>query len=109
MVRVEVDTVIDRSIEEVFAYVSDIERQADWVSPLTESRKTTSGPTRIGTTYRQVAKFLGRRMQMECEVTDYQPPAVYAFRAKNGPLHLEMRFTLTSEGPNTTRVTQVAE
>ena len=109
MAHVEVDTTINRPIEEVFSYASQIERQPDWVSPLTESQKTSSGPTGVGTTYRQVAKFLGRRMDMECEITDYQPPTVDAFRAKSGPLHMEMRFTLTSEGPNATRVTQVAD
>ena len=109
MVRVEESVTINRPIEEVFAYASNIERQPEWVAPLSESRKTTSGPTRVGTTYQQVAKFLGRRIEMECEITAYEPPAVYAFRAKNGPMNMEMRFTLTSEGAQTTRVTQVVE
>lgn len=109
MVRIEVDTTIDRPAEEVFAYASDIERQPEWVAPLTESEKTSSGPTGLGTTYRQVAKFMGRRMELSCEITGYDPPTLYAFQAQNGPMHMEMRFTLTAEGPDTTRVTQVAE
>lgn len=109
MVRVEVDTTINRPVEEVFAYASDIDRQPEWVSPLTDSRKTSSGPTDVGTTYQQTAKFLGRRMDMNCEITGYEPPSLYAFRAKNGPMHMEMRFTLTPEGPDSTRVTQVVE
>ena len=109
MVRVEEHVTINRPIDEVFAYASDIERQPEWVSPLTDSRKSSSGPTSVGTTYLQTAKFLGRRMEMECEITGYEPPRVYAFRAKSGPLHMEMQFTLTSEGPDTTEITQVAE
>jgi uncharacterized protein YndB with AHSA1/START domain len=109
MVRVEVDTTIDRPIEEVFAYASDIDRQPEWVSPLTDSRKMASGPTGVGTAYRQTAKFLGRRMDMDCEITGYEPPTLYAFRAKNGPMHMEMRFTLTPEGSESTKVTQVVE
>ena len=109
MVRVEEQTTINRPIEEVFAYLSEIERQPEWVSTLSESRKTSEGPAGPGTTYRQVSKFLGRRMDLECEITAYEPPTVYAFRARTGPTHMEMRFTLTSEGPNTTQVTQVAE
>jgi hypothetical protein len=46
---------------------------------------------------------------MQCEITGYEPPTVCAFRAKQGPLTMQMRFTLTSEGPDATRVTQVAE
>lgn len=109
MVRVEERTTINRPIQEVFAYLSDIERQADWVSTLSESQKTTSGPTEVGTKYRQVVKVLGRRVEAENEVTDYQPPTLFAFRGKSGPMRMEMRFTLTSAGPETTEVTQVAE
>jgi uncharacterized protein YndB with AHSA1/START domain len=109
MVRIEVEATIDRPIEEVFNYASDIDRQPEWVSPLTDSRKTSGGPTQVGTTYRQTAKFLGRRIDMNCEITGYESPRLYAFRAQNGPMHMEMQFTLTSEGPETTRVTQVAE
>ena len=109
MIRVEEQATINRPIEEVFTYASDIERQPEWVSPLTDSQKTTAGPTGIGTTYRQAAKFLGRRMEVDCEITGYEPPSLYAFRGKNGPLQMEMRFSLTSEGPSTTRLTQVVE
>jgi carbon monoxide dehydrogenase subunit G len=109
MVRAEEHITINRPIEEVFAYLSDIERQAEWVSTLSESQKTTSGPTEAGTTYRQVVKVLGRRVESENEVTDYQPPTLFAFRGKSGPMRMGMRFTLTSAGPETTEVTQVAE
>jgi len=108
MVHVEERVTINRPIEEVFSYLSDIERQSDWVSSLSESRKTTSGPTSVGTRYHQVVKLLGRRMEIECEITGYEPPTLYAFRGKNGPLHAEMRFTLASEGTGTV-VTQVVE
>ncbi len=109
MVRVEEHTTIDRPIEEVFAYLSDIERQTEWVSTLQESQKTTTGPTQVGTTYRQVNKILGRTIEMQNEVTTYEPPTVFAFRARGGPTHMEMRLALTSTGPETTEVTQVAE
>lgn len=109
MVRVDVETTISRPVEEVFAYLSNIDRQPEWVSPLTDSRKTSSGPTGVGTTYQQTAKFLGRRMDMNCEITGYQAPTLYAFRAKNGPMHMEMQFTLTPGGSESTKVTQVVE
>lgn len=109
MVRIEVDTTINRPVEEVYAYMSDIDRQPEWVAPLTESRKTSSGPMGVGTTYQQVAKFMGRRMELNCKITDYEAPTRYAFQAKNGPMHMEMQFTLTPEESDSTRVTQVVE
>jgi uncharacterized membrane protein len=109
MVRGEESVTINRPIEEVFTYLSNIERQPEWVSTLVESRKTSSGPTAVGTTYQQVVKFIGRRMELDCEVTGYEPPTLYAFRARSGPMRSEMQLTLASEGPETTRVTQVFE
>lgn len=109
MARLEHSVTINRPIQEVFAYLSDIERQPEWVSSMSESRKTSSGPTEVGTTYRQIGKFLGRRTDLECEVTAYEPPTVFAFRGRIGPGQIEMRFTLSSEGPETTRLSQVVE
>src|SRR5881227_4381663 len=109
MVRTEIHGTIDRPIEEVFGYMSDIERQPEWVSTLSESRKTSTGPTGVGTTYQQTTKFLGRRMDMQCEITGYESPTVYAFRSRSGPVNMEMRITLSAQGTGTTEVTQVAE
>lgn len=108
MVRIEEQATINRPVEEVFAYMSDIERQPEWVSTLTSSQKTGSGPTGVGTTYRQGVKFLGRRMEMDCEILAYEPPTLYAFRARSGPMRMEMRMTLAASGTETT-LTQVAE
>jgi uncharacterized membrane protein len=108
MIRVEESVTIERPIEEVFTYLSDIERQSDWASAVSESTKLSSGPTGLGTTYRQVGKLLGRRLELNCEITAYEPPRLYEFQLLNGPLRGRMRFTLVSEGQGT-RVTQVLE
>lgn len=109
MVHVEERVTINRPIEEVFTYLSDLERQPEWVRNASEVRKTVGGPTKVGTTFHVVGKTLGRPMESDCEVTEYDPPSVYAWRGTSGPIRLEMRFTLTAEGPLTTRVTQAAE
>jgi uncharacterized membrane protein len=106
MVRVEESVTIDRPVEEVFAYLADIEKQ--WVSSLLESTKNSDEPTGEGTKYRQRAKILGRRFESTNEITAYQPPHVYEFQATSGPMHVRMRFTLISDGLET-RVLQVAE
>jgi uncharacterized membrane protein len=108
MVRVEESVTIDRPVEEVFAYLADIEKQPQWVSSLLESTKNSDEPTGEGTKYRQRAKILGRRFESTNEITAYQPPHVYEFQATSGPMHVRMRFTLISDGLET-RVLQVAE
>ncbi|MGI8825806.1 MAG: SRPBCC family protein [Chloroflexota bacterium] len=108
MVRVDQSVTIDRPSDVVFKYIQDIERQPEWASALQESSKMSSGPTGKGTTYRSVAKTLGRRLELVCEVSAYEPPRVYEFQTHNGPMHMLMRYTLTPEG-NRTRVDHMVE
>jgi uncharacterized membrane protein len=44
---------INRPIEEVYAYLADLEHTPEWNWAITETKKTTSGPATIGTRYRQ--------------------------------------------------------
>jgi carbon monoxide dehydrogenase subunit G len=108
MIRIEESITIDRPVEEVFTFLTDIDHQSDWVSLVEESHKLSSEPTAVGTKYRQVAKLLGRRLDATNEVTAYEPPHVFEFRGKSGPAEVQMRFTLTEEGSGT-RVLQSAE
>jgi hypothetical protein len=43
-----------RSPHDVFAFVSDLENAPKWNYALVETRKTSEGPVRVGTTYRQI-------------------------------------------------------
>ncbi|GAC1472748.1 MAG: hypothetical protein NVS2B16_28660 [Chloroflexota bacterium] len=65
------------------------------------SVKTSSGPTGVGTTYRQISKVFGRKIEMNNEVTVFEPPHVFEWRGISGPTHMVMRFTLTAEGQGT--------
>lgn len=44
---------IDRPIEEVYTYLSDLEHTPEWNWAITETKKTTAGPTTVGTRYQQ--------------------------------------------------------
>lgn len=44
---------IDRPVEEVFAYLSDLEHTPEWNWAITETRKISPGPVSVGTRYRQ--------------------------------------------------------
>lgn len=101
MEHIEESVTIDRPVEDVFTFLADIDRQAEWASLVQESVKTSSGPTAVGTTYRQVVKLLGRKIETNNEVSAYDPPHVFEFRGKSGPIQVQMRFTLTAQGNGT--------
>jgi len=71
--QLDQSVVIERPLEEVFAFVANRENDAQWAPVVTETRKTTEGPLDVGTTYEQAGRFLGRNVQMHFEVTEYEP------------------------------------
>jgi uncharacterized membrane protein len=73
MIRVETSVHIDRPSDEVFAFISNFENNPLWQSGQVEARFTSEGPLRVGSTYDQVAKFLGRRIESTFEVLEYEP------------------------------------
>jgi uncharacterized protein YndB with AHSA1/START domain len=71
--QLDKSVVIERPLEEVFAFVANRENDALWAPVVTETRKTTEGPLDVGTTYEQAGRFLGRNLEMHFEVTEYEP------------------------------------
>jgi uncharacterized protein YndB with AHSA1/START domain len=65
--------VIERPLEEVFAFVADPENDAQWTPMVTETRMTSEEPLGVGTRYEQSGRFLGRSFEMVFEVTEYEP------------------------------------
>ena len=59
IITVAVDIMIDRPAAEVFAYLSDFGKNSIWQRGMRECRFTSDPPLRIGSTYDQVAEFLG--------------------------------------------------
>ena len=83
--KVETSIVINRPLDEVFAFTADVENQPQWQSRLIEARKTSVGPIGVGTTWSSVAKFLGQRIELETVTTDYEPNRTYAAKSTSGP------------------------
>jgi uncharacterized membrane protein len=104
MAHFEHSVVINRPVEEVFEYMLDIHKVAQWRSGLVESEKTSEGPTGVGSTWREVETFLGRKMDSTNEMTEFEANKRFSYKATSGPIPLEGGFTFESvEGG--TRVT----
>lgn len=93
MAKLEISTVINRPVEEVFAFLSNPENYPKWISSSSEVKIISEGPIGVGTTFRPVVKFLGRRIEGESEVTEYEPNRRYATKSKSGPVPVEWRVT----------------
>jgi carbon monoxide dehydrogenase subunit G len=106
--RIDYSLTIDRTAEDVFAYLTDLERLPEWQSTAVEVRKQTEGPVGAGSRYTDVRRFLGRTIESTLEVTTYEPPSRFDVRATGGPVPFEVHHTLTPENGRT-RLEWVAE
>jgi uncharacterized membrane protein len=106
MARVEASVVINRPLEEVFAFASNPENDMQWESDVSDVEQTSEGPMGVGATYRGVIHFLGQRLEWASEVTHFEPNERVHFKLAAGPLDLEESCTFEPvEGG--TRVTVV--
>jgi uncharacterized protein YndB with AHSA1/START domain len=103
MVSLEVSVVINRPIDEVFAYLADEENNLTWRSGTVEAKKTSVGPVGVGTIYRVTNITMGRRFEGQAEVIEYEPNRHYATRNRSGlPVETKRTFEPVDGG---TRVT----
>ena len=75
---------IDRSLEDVFAVLSNPERTATWSSLTTGETMISTGPLGVGSTYRAVGRGLGRSTVRENEVTEFELNRRWAVRSRTG-------------------------
>jgi uncharacterized protein YndB with AHSA1/START domain len=76
---------IDRPIEEVFAFLADGENDPKFSPRVVEIAKTTDGPPGVGTVYASTVKDAGMKTKREFELTEFEPPTRirWAERSKN--------------------------
>ena len=104
MARAEVSVVIDCPADEIFAFLTAIEKGTEWQKELVESTQTSSGPVGAGTTIREVRRFMGRTMEATFQVIDFEPNKKMGFQSIAGPFPISGRYELEpAEGG--TRVT----
>ncbi len=102
--------VIDKPLEDVFAYITDVNNNSLWQSSTLETEQTSEGAVGVGTTYRSVSKFLGRRIETTLEVTEHEPPRKQCVRVTSGPIPAVGCYLLEpADGGGGTRFTQTLE
>ncbi len=69
---------INRPVGEVFVRWGDLERAPEWAGAVIERRKLTEGPVAVGTKYRAVDQFPGRRIEFTVEITEYEADRLMA-------------------------------
>ena len=108
MIKKEKTIIINRPIEEVFAFVGDLETGIQWQSALLEVRRTTQGPLGVGTQFTSVRKFMGQKVEATVEYVAYEPNRQIIFRSISGATPFEQSFLFESAAEGT-RLTSILE
>ena len=107
--RVQESLEINRPLQEVFNYVSDVGHYPEWMAHALEVRKDTPGPPQQGDRFTLAIKSVGRRWETPYERTSYEPNRRYTDRAIGGPVPNQRWDSAFQEVPGGTRLTRTAE
>ena len=99
--------VIDRPIEEVFAFLADGTNDPKFSPRVKEIRQTTDGPIGVGTVFQSKVKDAGVTTDRTFELTEFEPPTKIRWteRSKNMITVPDGGYDLEALGDAKTKVT----
>jgi carbon monoxide dehydrogenase subunit G len=80
--------------EEVFRFLTDLERAPEWVPELLSMERMSEGDLGVGSRYAQLARMVGRPTRTEIVVTEYDPPCRCAHEGGGESMRFAARFTV---------------
>ena len=108
VLRLEHSVIIDRPVDEVFAFLSRIENDRRWQPEIQGSTLTSSGPLGVGSTFRETRNVGGRVVTWNMRVTAFEPPRRLCIKSVGGTL--PYRGCRTFEPvPGGTRIVETSE
>jgi uncharacterized protein YndB with AHSA1/START domain len=96
MIRHSVE--INRTPEDVFAYLDQLDRYVEWQESLIGTRVDTEGPTRVGSRGVDTRKAPGGPRDIPFEVTEHDPPRKITFRGTAGSVRPAATVTVEPAG-----------
>ncbi|HWH33152.1 MAG TPA: SRPBCC family protein [Egibacteraceae bacterium] len=101
---VETSVEVARPAAEVFAFVSDVTNNPRFQKGMRSCEWTSPPPVDEGSTYDQVAHFLGRDVVSKFVVDAYEPGRLIRFRSVAGPFPIVETRVVEPAGPDACRV-----
>jgi carbon monoxide dehydrogenase subunit G len=73
MLTVEQSVLINKPVDQVWNFLTDFKNTPKWDIGVNETRQTSQGAARLGTTFQNIGPFLGQQSVREYKVTEYEP------------------------------------
>jgi hypothetical protein len=100
MYKLQTIVFINRSPQDVFDFLSNPTNVPKWQPTIQLAEWTSTGKPGVGSTYKQVIKFLGRNSESVFAITSWNPPNLYSYKASKLPFpvdNIETIFSLTAK------------
>jgi carbon monoxide dehydrogenase subunit G len=101
MARYTAEIELPVPIGEAFAYLADMSHCAEWDPGVVAAERVDAGPPRLGSRFRVVVSFLGRRLPFEYALTELAPPHRIVLEADDGAVRSRDEITLSPLGAAT--------
>ncbi len=101
MINLDLSTLIDRPVKDVFSFVADPNNMAKWNSAVVTIQPASPGAVGVGTKFKTVGEMLGRRLEGELQVTAYEPVNKCGFQMTAGPMQVDITLALKTVGTGT--------
>jgi len=92
-------------IETAFDYLADFSWSAQWDPGVIEAERATRGKIGVGSRFRLLVNFLGRRIPLEYELAEYERPSRLVFKCGDASVSSIDEITFVARGQGGTRVT----
>jgi len=106
MIEARTSIEIDRPPADVFAFVSEVPNNPRWQRGQRECRWTSSPPLRVGSSYEQHARFLGRDLVNSFRVIELDAGARVKFTSTAGTFPLTITRIVEPLGDSRARFTE---
>jgi uncharacterized protein YndB with AHSA1/START domain len=105
--KVEASVTINRPPADVFDALIDVAHQPDWSKGAGKIQNLSENPAKLGTTWTQISKFVGRELEAHQKVTDLEANRRFG-SAVDKPIPFQQTFVL-EPAANGTKLTFTVE
>jgi uncharacterized membrane protein len=106
--KIQHSIIINRPLEQVFAFVTNLENEMHWQPEIESIQFTSDGPMGVGTTFQEVRRTFGRRYEWHFEVTEFELNKIFCIRTLSGTIPYQ-GCRLFEPAPGGAKVTERGE
>ncbi len=101
MINIDLGTLIDKPVKDVFAFVADPNNMSKWNSAVVSLEQIKPGVVGVGTKFKSTGELMGRRIEGEMQVIAYEPDTKCGFQVQAGPMQVNLTMMFKTVGTGT--------